>query len=177
MIEYETQRLLIRRYTELDWKDLYEYLSDEEVVKFEPYEIVTLEQAKEEVLYRSNDDCYYAVCLKESNKLIGNVYIAKQDFDTWEVGYVFNTSYQGKGYATEAVRTLVDIAFEDWGARRVIAMCNPINTHSWKLMERLGMRREGTLLQNIYFKTDQEGNPIWCDTYEYGILKEEWNSL
>lgn len=176
MIGHETERLLIRRFTELDWKDLYEYLSDEGVVKFEPYETFTLEQSKEEAIYRSNDECYYAVCLKESYKLIGNVYIAKQDFDTWEVGYVFNTSYQGKGYATEAVRKLIGIAFKDWGARRVIAMCNPINTHSWKLLERLGMRREGTLLQNIYFKIDQEGNPIWCDTYEYGILKGEWFS-
>lgn len=174
MIVYETKRLLLRRFTEQDGEDLYEYLSDEDVVKFEPYETYTLEQAKQEAINRSQNDCFYGVCLKENNKLIGNVYIAKEDFDTWEVGYVFNSSYQGNGYATEATRKLIDIAFREWGARRVIAMCNPLNTHSWKLLERLGMRREGTLRQNIYFKTDQEGNPIWCDTYEYGILKEEW---
>lgn len=174
MIAYETERVLIRRYTELDWEDLYEYLSDEEVVKYEPYETFTIEQAKEEVINRSNNECFYAVILKENNKLIGNVYIAKQDFDTWEVGYVFNTTYQGKGYATEATGKLIDLAFKEWGARRVIAMCNPLNTHSWKLLERIGMRREGTLRQNIYFKTDIEGKPIWSDTYEYGILKDEW---
>ena len=37
------------------------------------------------------------------------------------------------------------------------------------------MRREGHLLQNVYFKTDEQGNPIWMDTYLYGILKDEWN--
>ena len=41
-------------------------------------------------------------------------------------------------------------------------------------MERLGMRREGFLVKNIFFKSDVNGKPIWQDTYEYGILKEEW---
>ena len=53
-------------------------------------------------------------------------------------------------------------------------MCNPKNVQSWRLLERLRLRREGTLLQNIFFKRDAEGKPIWCDTYEYGILKSEW---
>ena len=53
-------------------------------------------------------------------------------------------------------------------------MCNPKNERSWKLLERLHMRREGLLLQNIYFETDRNGAPIWLDTYEYAILKEEW---
>ncbi|MDZ5034798.1 N-acetyltransferase, partial [Clostridium perfringens] len=50
----------------------------------------------------------------------------------------------------------------------------PKNEHSWKLLERLHMRREGLLLKNIYFKTDINGEPIWLDTYEYAILKKEW---
>jgi RimJ/RimL family protein N-acetyltransferase len=53
-------------------------------------------------------------------------------------------------------------------------MCNPENQASWKLLERLGFRREGTLLKNIYFFTDENDNPIWQDTFEYGLLKEEW---
>lgn len=112
--------------------------------------------------------------MKDSKKLIGNIYLAKQDFDTWELGYVFNSRYQRKGYAIEASQTLVNYVFKSENARRVIAMCNPLNKSSWKLLERLGMRREGHLIQNIYFKKHKNNLPIWADTFEYGILKEEW---
>lgn len=171
-----TDRLIIRRFEESDWQDLHEYLSDTEVVKFEPYEIYSESQAKEEAIARSKDNSFYAVCLKENGKLIGNLYFCKEDFDTFELGYVFNRKYQGHGYATEAARALIDHAFTHFGARRIIAMCNPKNEHSWKLLERLHMRREGFLLQNIYFKTDCNGEPMWVDTYEYAILKTEWRN-
>ncbi|MDI9515163.1 MAG: GNAT family N-acetyltransferase [Clostridiaceae bacterium] len=169
-----TDRLIIRKFDKNDWQDLHEYLSDEEVVKYEPYDIYSEDQAKEEAAKRSNDESFYAVCLKENGKLIGNLYLCKGDFDTWELGFVFNRKYQGKGYATEGARALLDYAFTHLGARRIIAMCNPKNERSWKLLERLHMRREGLLLQNIYFETDRNGAPIWLDTYEYAILKEEW---
>ena len=169
-----TDRVMIRKFEETDWKDLLEYLSDEVVVKYEPYEVYSEEDAKGDAKHRANNECFYAVCIKETGKLIGNLYLSKGDFDTWELGYVFNRKYWGKGYATESTKALLDTAFTKFGARRIIAMCNPLNENSWKLLERLGMRREGTLLQNIYFKKDREGNPIWSDTYEYGILKSEW---
>ncbi len=170
----ETSRLSIRRFKEGDGEDLFEYLSDPQVVAFEPYDPYTREQAIEEAKNRSGMECFYAVCLKDNGKVIGNIYLNKGDFDTWELGYVFNAKYQGKGYATEAAKELINRAFRDWGARRVIAMCSPRNEPSWHLLERLGMRREGTLLENVYFKCDKEGQPIWLDTYEYGILKREW---
>lgn len=170
----ETQRLLIRKFKPEDWKDLYEYLSQKEVVKFEPYEVFTEDESKKEAVNRSENNSFWAVCLKDTGKLIGNVYLAKGEFDTWELGYVFNGNYQGKGYATEAAFLLVDNAFKNENAHRVIAMCNPLNSASWKLLERLGLRREGHLKQNIYFKTDSSGAPIWADTYEYGILANEW---
>lgn len=169
-----TDRLIIRKFEQNDWKDLYEYLSDKEVIKFEPYDVYSENQAKEEAINRSNNESFFAVCLKENNKLIGNLYLSKGDFDTWELGYVFNRNYQGLGYATEGAKELLDYAFTHLGARRIIAMCSPKNQHSWKLLERLHMRREGLLLQNIYFKKDSNGEPIWLDTYEYAILKSEW---
>lgn len=169
-----TNRLIVRQFEKNDWQDLYEYLSDKEVVEFEPYDIFTENQSKEEAIYRSNSNSFYAVCLKENNKLIGNLFLDKGDFDTWELGYVFNRKYQGQGYATESAKALLDYVFTQLGARRIIAMCNPQNEPSWKLLERLHMRREGFLLQNIYFKNDSDGNPIWNDTYEYAILKTEW---
>ncbi|MBG0785399.1 MAG: GNAT family N-acetyltransferase [Anaerolineaceae bacterium] len=170
----ETERLIIRRFLPDDWEDLHEYLSQEEVVKYEPYDVFTEEASKQEAIDRAGNDDFCAVCLKDTNKVIGNIYFAKQDFDTWELGYVFNSRYQGKGYATEASRAVVNDAFTNKKAHRVIASCNVLNTASWKLLERLGMRREGHLLQNVWFKKDGNGQPIWADSYEYGILKEEW---
>ncbi|AJA47077.1 N-acetyltransferase GCN5 [Clostridium pasteurianum DSM 525 = ATCC 6013] len=169
-----TDRLIIIKFNEADWKDIYEYLSNETVVKYEPYNVYTESEARKEAINRAKSEFFYAVCLKEVDKLIGNLYLAKGDFSTWEIGYVFNLNYWGKGYATESVKALINKAFSQLDARRIVAMCNPLNEHSWKLLERIGMRREGTLLKNIYFKKDINGEPLWADTYEYGILKSEW---
>ncbi len=174
MIILETNRILIRKFKKSDWHDLYEYLSDPEVVRYEPYDIFTQDGAKKEASKRSASDSFYAVVLKSNSKMIGNLYFNKQDFDTFELGFVFNRTYQGNGYATESAQALMDHAFEHWYARRIIAMCNPENTNSWHLLERLHMRREGVLLQNIYFRTAPDGSPIWQDTFEYAILKTEW---
>ena len=173
MKELVTERLLIRNFRETDSEDLYEYLSDEEVVEFEPYKVFNKIEAYNEAKRRSEDENFLAVSLK-SGKLIGNLYFAKGDFETWEVGYVFNKNYWGNGYATESLKALINYAFEELEVRRIIAMCDPKNPNSWHLLERVGMRREGTLLQNVYFFTDKNGKPIWKDTYEYALLKDEY---
>ena len=186
----ETTRLIIRPFTAADADDLYAYLSREEVVRYEPYPPFTREQAAEEAARRANDPNFYAVVLKETPSdslpaasslgegamgcVIGNLYFAHGDFDTWELGYVFHDAYWGRGYAAEACRALLAEGFGSGKVRRVIAMCNPENTASWRLMERLGMRRESHLRKNIWFFRDENGRPIWQDTYEYAILREEW---
>ncbi|QSX06659.1 GNAT family N-acetyltransferase [Sedimentibacter sp. zth1] len=175
MTEIILDRLVIRRFREKDFKDLHDYLSDEKVVKYEPYGVFSEEETKEELEYRIDSKSFFAVCIKETDKVIGNIYFNEGDFGTWELGFVFNKSYQGYGYATESTKGIMKYAFEELNVRRIVAMCNPENERSWKLLERLKMRREGTLLQNIYFKKDNDGNPIWLDTYEYGILRSEWN--
>ena len=171
----ETERLVIRSFSPGDWRDLHEYLSREETVKYEPYDVYSEEQSRQEAARRAADGNFFAVCLKTPDKLIGNLYLSGQAFDAWELGYVFNAAYLGKGYATEAVRALLGHAFRELNARRIVAMCNPLNVRSWKLLERVGMRREGHLLKNIYFKKDKDGEPLWVDTYEYGMLASEWN--
>lgn len=176
----ETERLFIRNFKADDWKDLYEYLSQESVVKYEPYYIYNEEECKQEALRRSKQTAFWAVCLKENNKLIGNVYFQQQEpkeFLTWEIGYVFNPAYYGKGYATESCRKILDYGFKQLDARRIIAMCNPKNATSWNLLERLKMRREGHLLKNIFFKYNEERKPIWNDTYEYALLSDEWSNF
>lgn len=175
MENLKTDRLIIRNCKEIDGQDLYEYLSDSEVVKFEPYKPFSEESAYEEAQRRARDKNFLAVCLHKG-KLIGNLYFAKGEFDTWEIGYVFNKNYWGKGYATESLKAIIKFAFSNLSARRIVAMCDPQNTNSWRLLERVGMRREGTLRQNIYFFVDENNTPIWKDTYEYAILKTEFKA-
>jgi ribosomal-protein-alanine N-acetyltransferase len=173
----ETERLILRKFLEEDWKDLYEYLSKENVVKFEPYDIYNEDKCKEEAINRSQNEAFWAVCLKENNKLIGNMYFKQQEpkqFMTWEIGYVFNPLYYGKGYATEASKRILNYGFEQMDVRRIIAKCNPKNSASWKLLERLSMRLEGHFKKPVYFKKTIDGNAIWHDCYQYAMLEEEW---
>ncbi|CAM4449268.1 Acetyltransferase (GNAT) domain-containing protein [Paenibacillus typhae] len=74
----ETERLILRRFKPEDATDLYEYLSREDVVKFEPYGVHDEVQCEAEALRRSGDPAFWAVCLKASGKLIGNLYFQQQ---------------------------------------------------------------------------------------------------
>lgn len=169
-----TERLTIRRFTADDFNDVFEYLSDPEVVKYEPYPAVTPKQGCEYLERMMNSTDFWAVCLTDGGKQIGQVYLAEKDQNTWEVGYVFNSRYQHRGYAFEAVDRLLSHVFADCGAHRVFAHCNPENVPSWKLLERLGFRREAHLKQNVYFQTDEHDNPLWQDTFEYAVLSVEF---
>lgn len=173
---FTTERLSIRRFTEHDGPAIYDYLSDPEVVAFEPYDPITREQAELAACDRADSHAFYAVCLKNGGRLIGNLYLSKGDFDTWELGYALHRGFQRQGYATEAARALLDYAFSQLGARRITAMCSDRNTASRGLLERLGMRREGLFLQNVAFKTDADGHPIWFDSYAYALLQSEWDA-
>ena len=116
-----TERLSIRRFLPGDWRDLYEYLSQDAVVRFEPYGAFSKEACKLEAERRSRDEGFWAVCLKKCGKLIGNIYLSKRDYGTWELGYAFNERFHRKGYATEAARAMLDDVFTYCGARRVFA--------------------------------------------------------
>lgn len=167
----ETQRLILRRFRKEDIQDLYEYLSDEEVVRFEPYRPMDLQAVGENLDWRISTEEMIAVELKTTGKLIGNVYLGKRDFEALEIGYAFNRQFWGQGYATESCKALIELAVSR-GIHRVYAECDPCNIASWKLLEKLGFRREAHLRKNIYFWKDAQDNPIWKDTYVYGFLGE-----
>ena len=162
----------MRRYNEADLQDLHEYLSNPNVVKYEPYKPMTLEQTKENLVWRISTDEMIVVELKSNKKMIGNVYLGKRDFASIEIGYVFNDSYWGKGYAKEACSTLISKAFAG-GTHRFFAECAPENIGSWRLLESLGFRKEAHFKQNVYFWKDEAGKPIWKDTFVYGLLNDE----
>lgn len=168
---YETERLILRRYTERDFDDLFEYLSDAEVVKFEPYKAMSAEKTRENLKWRIETDEMIAVELKENHKMIGNIYLGKRDFNSLEIGFVFNRNFWGKGLAKESCRAIIEHAFQD-GVHRIFAECDPENQNSWRLLESLGFEREAHLKQNVYFWTDEQGNPLWKDTYIYSMLNK-----
>ena len=95
----------------------------------------------------------------------------KRDFEAREVGYIVNKQYQRLGYAYEALSAVIK-AFLHNGTHRIYAECDPRNTYSWKLLEKTGMKREAFFHKNIYFHKDENGNPIWKDTYVYAIWNE-----
>lgn len=165
----ETERLILRRYKEDDLQDLFEYLSDMKVVEYEPYKPMTIDETKENLEWRVGTDEMIAVELKNSRKMIGNVYMGKRDFEALEIGYVFNRNYWGNGYAAESCKALMECAFSE-GIHRIYAECDPDNKSSWKLLETLGFRREAHLRQNVYFWKDENDKPIWKDTYVYAKL-------
>ncbi len=165
----ETDRLILRGFASEDFEDLYEYLSDEDTLRFEPYRAMDKKQAEAELERRIASDEMIAVCLKPERKVIGNLYLGKRKFASFELGYVFNRRYRGRGYATESCAALIKKAFSE-GAHRIYAECDPLNAPSWRLLERLGFERQAHFKQNIYFWTDENGAPIWKDTFVYALL-------
>ena len=79
-----------------------------------------------------------------------------------------------KGYAYEAARAFFDYLIGEKGARRIYAYTEDYNVSSQKLCEKLGMRREGLFVEFVSFVKDEDGNPIYENTYQYAILKREW---
>lgn len=172
----ETSRLIIRKFREDDYVDLYEYLSLDEIYEFEPGEPISLEEAKKLASDRAKADNFYAVELKVEGKLIGHLYFDRhdrKDLMLWELGYIFNPKYQKKGYCTEASRAMVEYAFSDMGAHRIAAHCNPLNIGSNRVLQKIGMIKEGELRSNIFFHRDSEDNPKWGNTCVYAMLKED----
>lgn len=168
----ETERLILRRYEERDLQDLYEYLSNSKVVAYEPYKTMTIEEVKDNLTWRISTDEMIAVELKATKKMIGNVYLGKRDFETLEIGFVFNEGYWGNGYAKESCKKMIELAFHN-GIHRIYAECDPANQNSWELLERLGFDREGHLKKNVYFWKDENDKPIWKDTFIYSLLNEK----
>lgn len=169
MILAETERLILRRYRQEDLQDLYEYLSDQEVVEYEPYKPLTFDETKENLQWRIGTDEMIAVALKHSHKMIGNVYLGKREFEALEIGFVFNRHYWGHGYAAESCGALIRQAFAN-GVHRIYAECDPCNMRSWKLLETLGFRKEACFRENVYFWKDEPGKAIWKDTFVYARL-------
>jgi ribosomal-protein-alanine N-acetyltransferase len=167
----ETQRLAIRQFRPDDWKAIYEYMSDLEVIAYLPEGQLTEAQTREFLAKNIDEHAEaLAVTLKVEKALIGHMlfhpWFAPQ---IYEIGWVFNKGYHGQGYATEAAYALLEYGFETLQIHRVIATCQRENVPSYRVMEKLGMQREDHLRKCIDRGENQSG-----DEYLYTLLEEEW---
>lgn len=148
----EAERLILRTFKETDYDDLYEFLSQLRDNEFEGYPGITYETGREHLKYRVNSEEFYAIELKETGKVIGNIYYGKRDFEAREIGYIVNQNFQRKGYALEAVTAVIDNAFANGVHRVMKPECDPKNECSWKLLERAGLDREAHFKKIFSFK-------------------------
>lgn len=173
----ETPRLLLRDFRKTDLEAVHAYAALEEVARYLIWGPNTLGQSREAIEGFLDDQRArprtifdVAITLKPRGPLIGGAGIRIIDRDnlTGEIGYTLHPHYWGQGYAVETGRALLDAGFQELGLQRVIAVCDQRNKPSARVMERLGMRREGVFRASKYI---QHG---WRDEYLYAILAEEF---
>lgn len=166
----KSERLLIREFQVNDWEAVHEYTSDSLVMKYIPEGVFSEKDAKDFVNKNVGENAQnYPVILTEEDKLIGHIVFHKYFGEhTYEIGWVFNPKYYNKGYASEAAKAVLKYGFEELKLHRIIATCQPQNPPSYRVMEKIGMRREG------YFKKCIPHDNEWWDEYYYAILEEEW---
>ncbi|GGA92067.1 acetyltransferase [Brucella endophytica] len=178
-VALSTDRLVLRSFVESDFpgyaayhslQDVYRYLykapptGDALVEKF--LKILSASFTQDGDIYR------LAAVRKDDEALLGEVLLklASKDALQGEVGYVFNPTFAGNGYATEAVAAVIGIGFSEFGFHRIFARLDAANKGSVGVVERLGLRREAHLIENDRF------NDVWGDEYIYAVLAKEWKS-
>lgn len=175
-----TPRLVLRPFDVNDLDPLLIFHGDPDAVRYVPFPPRD-RAAVAEVLQRKvastgfaheGDLLELAVTLVDGGTLVGDVLLALRsiEHETVEVGYLFSPAQSGRGYATEAVRALVDVAFRGLGARRVVARVDARNVASRALLERLGMRLEAELVDNEWFKGELTTEA------DYAVLAREWGA-
>ena len=126
-MKIETNDLIIRNFELSDENDLCEYMLQRVNAEFEAYPDFTYQKAKKQVEFRAQSDEFYAIELKEENKVIGNIYLGNRSFNSREIGYVLNENYQHKGYGSDASKEAIEYMFNQ-GIHRIYAECAP-QTH------------------------------------------------
>ena len=172
--EMRTDRLLLRPFNLSDVDDVYAYASDPEWGRFLPLPDPYLRKHAEEFVARSvirpRDTPIFAITL--DGTVIGGIDVRVDVANkTAELGYSISRAHWGKGMMAEAATAVIDWAFSEFGLAKVGARADLENRQSWRVMEKLGMTREGVL------RSTQASMADPCrreDTVHYGVLREEW---
>jgi RimJ/RimL family protein N-acetyltransferase len=166
----------LRRFEDSDLGPFLAYRNDPEVARYQSWESCDEREGLDFIReMRSSEPgtpgewFQFAVELKETGQLIGDCGLkTEEDGQQAEIGFTLSREHQGKGYAFEAVSRLLDYAFDELGLHRIVAIADQENARSVALLERLGMRREGSFTQNSWFKGH------WASEHLYAILREQW---
>ena len=172
----ESERLVFRRLKDSDAPEVFKIRSNPERMKFIPRPIL---QNEEEALAMiqmmntkidENTDINWGVCLKNSDKIIGfmGFYRVQPESYRTEIGYMILPEYDGKGYVSEAVTTMLNYAFNTVGFHSVEAVIDPNNFGSARVLEKNGFRKEAHFIENFFWNNE------FIDSVHYGILKREF---
>ncbi|GIO34681.1 MULTISPECIES: GNAT family N-acetyltransferase [Paenibacillus] len=171
----ETERLIIREYGEDDWESVHRYASDPNVTRHMLWGPNTLQETKAHIASMlamqsrvPRTGFEFAVTLKETGELIGGVGLHLEG-SNGEIGYCFHPGFWGQGYACESARAMLELGFGQLGLHRIYATCRPENGGSERVMQKLGMRKEGHLREHLL---SNKGG--YVDSHLYSILVQEY---
>ncbi len=172
------ERVRLRPIIDTDLDAMVRYRGDAEVCRFLPFEPQTPDDIRARIghlfggtrLDGERGGIVLVIEDRSDGTVIGDLVVFHLDPDAGsaEIGWVVSPAASGRGLATEAVRALIDTAFGVYGLRRLVARIDAQNARSLALAERVGMRREAHLVENLWFKGR------WSDEIDYGILSREW---
>lgn len=173
-----TERLNIRHLDLSDLSDFHIYRSNPEVTKYQGFDVMTIEQAKDFIKDNSTKTfgnagewVQYGIENRESKKIIGDCAIKLDQFDTRiaEIGITISHLEQKKGYAKEVLIGILTFLFDTKKIHRVVEIVDAENIASINLLKGLGFRLEGYFLENKFFKGK------WGNEFQYAMLKREWD--
>ena len=169
----ETERLMLREYTQEDFDDIYEILSDPETMRHypKPYdEAMTRRWIERNIgYYKEYGFGIWAVILKETGKFIGDCGLTIQNIDGEllpEIGYHINKRYQRQGFGSEAARAVRNWAFENTEYDSLYSYMKYTNTASYSTAASIGMKK--------IKEYPDEKNTV---SYAYAITRKEWKAL
>ncbi|ARK32514.1 GNAT family N-acetyltransferase [Halalkalibacter krulwichiae] len=169
-MKFSTDRLTIRPFQSEDLHDVFHIYKNEETCKYLLHDKWTdenmLKRFNEKVENRSLvKGTTLSLAVVNQTKVIGDLSVWYTDMrDTVEIGYSFSEEVSGKGYATEAVSSLVRMLFHEFQVHRIQANLDARNIASQKLCECIGMRKEAHFIQDFWNKNE------WTDSLIYGML-------
>jgi [ribosomal protein S5]-alanine N-acetyltransferase len=179
MMRLVTERLVLREYTEADFDALRMIHGDTEVQALRGGAPLTEQETRDEIWYvlaaqqeEPRRRYQFMIEHRETGQVVGYCRLTVQDVRarSAEIGYFMHRAAWGQGYATEAARELLRLGFDRLHLHRIYTGCLSTNVGSARVMEKLGLRREGHLLEA------QWANGVWGDTLLYAILGREWNA-
>lgn len=170
----KTKNYKIRAFERNDLVSFATYRSDENVAKYQSWTDYSYEDAV--TLFENMDYSQFgtvgqwyqlAIVSPDNEELVGDLALHFKDEEQVEIGFTVSPKHQRKSVGYEAVSTLLSYLFNDLSKHRVVATTDTKNVASYKLLEKVGFRREAHFVENIFFKGS------WGDEYQYAILHSE----